>query len=96
MLTGRGYAGAERRPVEEHQLVVFGLGDSMTIGAAATQPEDSPNLEVLLLGGQPIREPIAHYGPFLMNTREQIIEAVEDFQAGRMGTIPALEVTPAG
>jgi redox-sensitive bicupin YhaK (pirin superfamily) len=95
VLTGRGYVGADRRPVDGHQLVVFGPGDSITIGAAPTQPEDSPYLEVLLLGGQPIREPIAHYGPFLMNTREQIIEAVEDFQAGRMGTIPALEVPPA-
>ncbi len=71
-----------------HQLVVFGPGDSLTVGAAPTQPEDSPNLEVLLLGGLPIREPIAHYGPFLMNTRDEILEAVEDFQAGRMGTIP--------
>ena len=63
---------------------------SATIAAAAQQPEDSPNLEVLLLGGLPIREPIAHYGPFLMNTRAEIIQAMEDFQAGRMGTVPAL------
>jgi redox-sensitive bicupin YhaK (pirin superfamily) len=96
VLTGHGYAGREHRPVDAHQLVVFGSGDSVTIGAAATQPEDSPNLEVLLLGGLPIRESIAHYGPFLMNTRQQIIEAIEDFQAGRMGTIPALEIPPAG
>jgi redox-sensitive bicupin YhaK (pirin superfamily) len=89
VLTGHGYAGRERRPVEEHQLVVFGSGDALTIGAATSQPEDSPNLEVLLLGGLPIREPIAHYGPFLMNTRQQIIEAIEDFQAGRLGVIPA-------
>jgi quercetin 2,3-dioxygenase len=89
VLTGRGYAGLDRRPVDEHTLVVFGAGDAISIGAAPTQPEDSPNLEVLLLGGLPIREPIAHYGPFLMNTREQIIEAIDDFQAGRMGVIPA-------
>jgi redox-sensitive bicupin YhaK (pirin superfamily) len=89
VLTGRGYAGLDRRPVDEHTLVVFGAGDTISIGAAPTQPEDSPNLEVLLLGGLPIREPIAHYGPFLMNTREQIIEAIDDFQAGRMGVIPA-------
>jgi quercetin 2,3-dioxygenase len=61
----------------------------LTIGAATSQPEDSPNLEVLLLGGLPIREPIAHYGPFLMNTRQEIIEAIEDYQAGRLGVIPA-------
>ena len=93
VLGGRGYAGHDRRPVDEHQLVVFGDGETISIGAADAQPQASSNLEVLLLGGLPIREPIAHYGPFLMNTREEIIEAVEDFQAGRMGTIPATELT---
>jgi redox-sensitive bicupin YhaK (pirin superfamily) len=90
VLSGRGYAGAERRPVEEHQLVVFGPGEVVTIGAADKQQDDySPNLEVLLLGGLPIREPIAHYGPFLMNTKQEIIDAIEDFNSGRMGSIPA-------
>jgi redox-sensitive bicupin YhaK (pirin superfamily) len=92
VLTGRGYAGQERRPVDEHQLVLFGPGDSITVGAADQQPDESPLLEVLLLGGLPIREPIAHYGPFLMNTREEIIQAIDDFQAGRMGTIPAVDL----
>ncbi len=90
VLTGRGYVGGDRRPIEAHQLAVFGAGDSLTVGAAATQPEDSPNLEVLLLGGLPIREPIAHYGPFLMNTKAEILAAIEDYQAGRLGTIPAV------
>jgi redox-sensitive bicupin YhaK (pirin superfamily) len=92
VLTGRGYAGAEQRPVDAHQLVVFGAGDSVTVGAAPTQPVDSPDLEVLLLGGLPIREPIAHYGPFLMNTREEILTAIDDFQSGRMGTVPAVDL----
>lgn len=90
VLGGHGYAGDERRPLDEHQLAVFGPGDTITVGAADTQTEEFPNLEVLLLGGLPIREPIAHYGPFLMNTREQVLEAIEDFNAGRMGTIPAI------
>jgi redox-sensitive bicupin YhaK (pirin superfamily) len=94
-LSGHGTAGPERRPVAAHQLVVFGPGDTVTVEAAAQQPEDSPNLEVLLLGGLPIREPIAHYGPFLMNTREEILQAIDDFQAGRMGTIPALDLGAA-
>ena len=89
VLTGRGYVGDDRRPLDEHELAVFGPGDHLTIGAAASQPEESPDLEVLLLGGLPLREPIAHYGPFLMNTRQQIVEAIDDFQKGRLGTIPA-------
>lgn len=93
VLSGRGHAGDERRPVEAHQLVVFGPGDVVTISAADNQPEDEPGLEVLLLGGLPIREPIAHYGPFLMNTRAQVVEAIDDFNAGRMGTIPAVTYT---
>jgi redox-sensitive bicupin YhaK (pirin superfamily) len=89
VLSGNGYAGSERRPIEAHELVVFGPGDRVVVEAAASQPEDSPQLEVLLLGGLPIREPIAHYGPFLMNTRDEILTAIEDFNAGRMGQVPA-------
>jgi hypothetical protein len=92
VLGGNGYVGAERRPVGTHQLALFGDGDTVTVGAADHQPDDSPNVEVLLLGGLPIREPIAHYGPFLMNTREEIVQAVDDFQAGRMGVVPAVEL----
>jgi quercetin 2,3-dioxygenase len=92
VLTGHGEAGEERPPVDEHHLVVFGPGDAVTVRAADVQPVDSPNLEVLLLGGLPIREPIAHYGPFLMNTREEILTAIDDFQAGRMGAVPAVDL----
>lgn len=45
--------------------------------------------EVLLLGGEPLNEPIARYGPFVMNTREEIIRAFEDYEAGRLGSIVA-------
>ena len=90
LLTGKGLAGEERRPIGAHQLVLFGPGDSLSLIAADRQDDEA--FDVLLLGGLPIREPIAHYGPFLMNTRAEIIEAVEDFQAGRMGTIPATEL----
>jgi redox-sensitive bicupin YhaK (pirin superfamily) len=96
VLGGRGYASSARQPLDEHQLAVFGAGDVLTIAAAPSQPEASPSLEVLLLGGLPIREPIAHYGPFLMNTRAEIVTALDDYQAGRMGTVPATEVTAVG
>ncbi len=92
VLGGRGYAGAEHRPLDAHQLAVFGPGDTVTVSAADRQTDEYAELEVLLLGGLPIREPIAHYGPFLMNTREQLVEAIEDFNAGRMGTIPAVDL----
>ena len=87
-LAGRGTAGAERTPFGEGQMVWFGEGDALTIRADAKQDPHTPTLELLVLGGQPIREPIAHYGPFVMNTREEIMQAMEDFNAGRMGVAP--------
>ena len=72
--------------------MVFGPGDTLTCAPPTTRTARSTALEVLLLGGLPIREPIAHYGPFVMNTREEIIQAVDDFNAGRMGTIPAVDL----
>jgi redox-sensitive bicupin YhaK (pirin superfamily) len=81
VLSGRGTVGTERRPVETGQLVVFGPGESLTIDGVDT-------LDVLLLGGRPIREPVAAYGPFVMNTRAELVQAVEDYQAGRLGQIP--------
>ncbi len=89
VLSGSGKAGIEGRPVREGQLVVFGPGDALVVEADSAQDSRSPMLEVLLLGGQPIREPAIFYGPFVMNTREEILKAIEDYRAGRMGTIPA-------
>jgi hypothetical protein len=92
VLVGQGYAGTEARPVSDHDLVLFGPGDGLALRAADRQEGPADALEVLLLGGLPIREPIAHYGPFVMNTREEILQAIDDFNAGRMGTIPAVDL----
>ncbi|WP_412543859.1 pirin family protein [Longispora sp. K20-0274] len=84
-LGGAGTVGAERRPIALGQLAVFGPGGALTVAA---NPGPTP-LDVFVLGGQPIREPVAAYGPFVMNTRNELVQAFEDFKAGRLGTIPA-------
>jgi hypothetical protein len=94
VLAGNGLMGAERRPAVMGQLAVFGAGDVVTVEAAAHQDGPVRDLELLLLGGRPIREPIAWYGPFVMNTKAEIQQTLEDFQAGRLGQVPATHVTP--
>jgi quercetin 2,3-dioxygenase len=89
VLAGNGTVGAERRPVRSGQLAVFGPGSSITFGAAERQQGPGKDFDLLLLGGEPIREPVAAYGPFVMNTRDELVKAFEDYQAGRLGRIPA-------
>ena len=94
VMAGQGTVGAEGRPIETGQLAVFGLGDALTVAALATQESRSPTLDVLILGGRAIREPVAWMGPFVMNTREEVLQAMTDYQAGRLGSIPAVHNTP--
>jgi redox-sensitive bicupin YhaK (pirin superfamily) len=94
VLTGQGYAGAEQRPIADHQLVIFGSGEHITLRAADTMTGDFDALDVLVLGGMRIGEPISHYGGFVMNTRREIEQALGDFQTGRLGIIPADQLAP--
>jgi redox-sensitive bicupin YhaK (pirin superfamily) len=89
VVSGHGTVGAERRPIAEGQIAVFGAGDAIELAADPSQDaRHARGMDVLLLGGLPIREQVAWYGPFVMNTRQEIIDAVEDYQSGRMGRIP--------
>ena len=94
-MNGQGTIGPGGRPITTGQLAVLGTGDAVTVTAATGQESRSPTLDVLLLGGRPIHEPVAWLGPFVMNTREEVLQAVADYQAGRLGSIPAVHNTPS-
>jgi quercetin 2,3-dioxygenase len=91
---GAGSAFGQAQPIGTGQTAVLGDGDRLTIGANARQDSRHPALEVLVLGGEPIREPVVQYGPFVMNTRAELQQAVADFQAGRFGQIPPDALMP--
>jgi redox-sensitive bicupin YhaK (pirin superfamily) len=94
VLAGSGRAGSDGRPVQRGQLVSFSPGDFMAVRADDRQDSSTVHLELLVLGGHPIGERVEHYGPFVMNTRDEIMQALEDFQAGRLGTIPPNAMMP--
>ena len=78
VFAGRARLGG--RAIGEGELAVMGPGDAVRLAA-------DERAELLLLGGVPLREPVARYGPFVMSTREQILTAITDFQSGRFGEI---------
>ena len=90
VMAGHGTVGVEANAVATGQLAVFGPGSALTVTGGRFQEGRSPNLDVLILGGRPIREPVAWMGPFVMNTRDEVIQAFADYQAGRLGSIPAV------
>ena len=89
-MSGFGFVGDEARPVQAGQLAVFADGDTIVVRAANQQEARSPELELFILGGAPIKEPVAWMGPFVMNTKREVLQAFEDFQKGLLGSIPAI------
>jgi quercetin 2,3-dioxygenase len=94
VLSGRGTVGPVAHPIHQGQLAVLGPGDRIAVSADETQDSNRPAMEVLLLGGRPIREPVFHYGPFVMNSKSELIQAIEDYRAGRFGAIPPNALMP--
>lgn len=89
-LGGSAKVGSDDRPLREGQLALFGAGNSITVTAQNEQDaRHAGGVELLLLGGRPIREPVAMYGPFVMNTKAELLQAFEDYQSGRLGVVPA-------
>lgn len=85
VISGEGRFGADRTAAKAGQIALFDkTGDEARLEnpSEATSP-----LSVLLIGGVPLQEPVARYGPFVMNTRQEILQAIQDYQTGRMGRI---------
>jgi redox-sensitive bicupin YhaK (pirin superfamily) len=86
VMSGDGFVGPSRSPIGPGQLAVLGAGDLLSVSAAMSQQARySSGVEVLILGGEPIREPVAWAGPFVMNTKAELMAAFEDYNAGRLG-----------
>jgi redox-sensitive bicupin YhaK (pirin superfamily) len=93
-LNGQGTIGESSQPIAMGQLAVLVDGSTLVIKADLNQESRSPTMDVLILGGEPIRESVAWMGPFVMNTKAEVIQAFEDFKKGLLGTIPAEHVSP--
>jgi redox-sensitive bicupin YhaK (pirin superfamily) len=81
---GAALLGDEPRAVRDGQLALFGAGDSVRLRAPHDAREPA---RLLLLAGVPLAEPVARYGPFVMNRQEELLEAFRDYESGRMGEI---------
>ena len=80
---GSGYLGAERTSMEMGQVAVLDDGDGELVMEAAA----NEIVNILLIAGEPINEPVARYGPFVMNTMDEIQQAFQDYHSGKLGKI---------
>ncbi len=94
VLSGRGSVGPEAHPVRTGQNVVLVNGNVLHITAGPSLDAQHPNLEMFIIGGVPLREPVIQYGPFVMSTREEIVQAFDDYQSGAFGHIPVNAIQP--
>jgi redox-sensitive bicupin YhaK (pirin superfamily) len=85
---GEGELGGSAASISAGSLAVMVDGDRVVLTADKVQDARNGALDVLLLGGLPIKETVVAYGPFVMNTKEEVIQALEDFNYGRFGQIP--------
>jgi redox-sensitive bicupin YhaK (pirin superfamily) len=88
-LAGSGTVGDGDEPFHEGQLAVLGAGDTIHVRADDRQDSRTGTLELYIMGGLPIREPVVQYGPFVMNTKAEIAQAFQDYEAGKLGSVPA-------
>ena len=93
-LAGSGSVGPAGQPVQAGQMAVLVDGDTVVLQASLKQDSRAKDFEVFLIGGVPLREPVVQYGPFVMSTKAEIMEAFEDYQSGRLGTVPANAIQP--
>lgn len=99
VLAGSGTAGEDSMSghsaaISTGNLAVFGRGDRVVLTANETQESRHGTLEIFLLGGEPIRESVFAYGPFVMNTKAEVIKAMEDYQSGSFGQLPDNAIMP--
>lgn len=99
VINGKAIAGPaeKQKTAKTGQMVIFdNNGEEVAISAPSAVDDDSTSattinksavLDILLIGGVPLNEPVARYGPFVMNTKEEILQAIEDYRNGQMGEI---------
>lgn len=94
VLNGSGTVGPANHPIQTGQMAVLVNGDYISIQANQIQEARHEALDIFLIGGIALREQVFQYGPFVMSTKEEVMQAMEDYQKGRFGHIPVDAIMP--